>query len=94
MCYKIIHGLVDIDASCIFTCALCTVTHGNSFKLAKTLVVSERDKNVYSNHIVNIWNNLPDAVVTTSSIASFKCDLTRLDFSCTYCISLVFGMAC
>ena len=67
MCYKILHGLVDIDASCIFTRALCTVTRGNSLKLAKTPVVSERDKFFYSNRIVNIWNNMPDAVVTVSS---------------------------
>jgi hypothetical protein len=39
MCYKILHGLVDIEASCIFTRALCTVTRGNSFKLAKTPAV-------------------------------------------------------
>jgi hypothetical protein len=54
VCCKILHGLVDIDTSGIFTRALCTVTRGNSFKLAKTPVVSERNKQCFSNCIVNI----------------------------------------
>ena len=81
MCYKILHGLVDIDAPCFFTRAHCTSTRGNSLKLAKIPVVSERDKNFYCNRIVNIWNNLPDHVVTSSSIAGFKRSIYRLDFS-------------
>ena len=81
MCYKILRGLVDIDAPCFFTRAHCTSTRGNSLKLAKIPVVSERDKNFYCNRIVNIWNNLPDHVVTSSSIAGFKRSIYRLDFS-------------
>ena len=72
MCYKILHGLVDIDASSIFTRAQSTVARGNSFKLANTSVDSQRDNTFYSNLTVNIWNNLPDAVVIASYIASFK----------------------
>ena len=44
MCYKILLGLVDLEASRFFTRSLYPTTRGNLFKLAKLPVVSERDK--------------------------------------------------
>ena len=81
MLYKILHGLTDIDSSCIVARSFCTSTRGNSFKLAKFTVVSERDKNFFTNRIVNIWNSLPDSIVTSRSVSSFKRSLGRFDFS-------------
>ncbi len=77
-----LHGLVDIgsDTSCIFTRSFNTFTRGNSFKLTKNLVASQREINFYVNRIVNIWNSLPDSVVTTNSVASFKKCIDSTDF--------------
>jgi len=54
MCYKILHGLVDLEASCFLTRSLYPSTRGNLFKLAKLPVVSERANNFLSNRIINI----------------------------------------
>jgi hypothetical protein len=45
ICFKILHGLVDIDFSCSVARSFCTSARGNSFKLVQFLVVSERDEN-------------------------------------------------
>jgi hypothetical protein len=71
MSYKILHGLVDIDSSCFVACSFCTSTCGNSFKLAKFPVVSEQHENFFTNCIVNIWNFLPDSVVTSRAVSGF-----------------------
>ena len=81
MCYKILHGLVDIEASCFFTPSLYPSTRGNLFKLAKLSIVSERDKHFLNNRVINIWNSLPDNIVASSSISSFKRNINRFDFS-------------
>ena len=73
--------LIDIDSSCFVVRSFCTSTRGNSFKLAKFTVVSEREKNFFTNRIVNIWNSLPDSIVTSRSVSSFKRSLGRFDFS-------------
>ena len=51
---------------------------GNSFKLTKNLaVLSQREKNVYTNRIVNSWNSLSDSVVTNNYVAGFKSGIGR-----------------
>ena len=73
--------LVDIDSSCFVARSFCTSTRGNSFKLAKFPVVSERDKHFFTNRIVNIWNSLFDSIVTSRSLSSFERSFGRFDFS-------------
>ena len=73
MCYKVQHGLVDIDSFCFVARSFCTSTRGNLFKLVKFPVVSERDENFFfTNRVVNIWNSLPDSIVTYRSVSSSK----------------------
>ena len=64
-----------------FKRSLCASTRGNSFKLAKLAVVSERDKNFFTNRVINIWNSLPDKIVTSSSVSSFKKSIAQFDLS-------------
>jgi len=40
-------------------------------KLVKLSIVSERDQNLFSNRVINIWNSLPHNIVAARSIASF-----------------------
>ena len=80
MCYKILHGLVDLGSSCFFTRSMYPSTRGNLFKLDKLLVVSERDDTCFNYRVNNIWNLLPDNIVAASSISSFKRNINELDF--------------
>jgi len=72
MRYKILYGLVDINSSCFLSSLLWLYTRGNSLKLAKLHVISERDNNFFTNRVINKWNALPDSIVTSSSVSSFK----------------------
>ena len=80
MCYKMLNGLVDMNCSCFLVRATYSSTRGNSFKLAKLPVGSLRDKNFFSNRIVNIWNSLPDSIVTSSSVSCFKRSIDQFNF--------------
>jgi len=44
----------------------------NLFKLDKLPIASERDKNFFSNRVINIFNSLPANSVAARSITSFK----------------------
>jgi len=55
MCYKILCGLVDINSSCFFKRSLYDSTRGNSLKLAKLHVISERDKNFFTITMLSIY---------------------------------------
>ena len=55
-------------AKCILKC----FSSRDELLLAKLHVVSERDKNVFTNRVTNIWNALPDSIITSSSVSSFK----------------------
>jgi hypothetical protein len=81
MCYKILNGLVDSDIASAFGYSPYNFTRGNSLKLAKCTVATERDKYFFTNRIVNIWNSLPDSIVLSSSVSSFKRNVRRFDFS-------------
>jgi len=51
-------------------------TRGNSNKLLVKRCRYELRKNFFSNQIVNMWNSLPDYVVMSDTINTFK---NRLD---------------
>ena len=81
MCYKILNGLVDVNTSSFFKRSLCPSTRGNSLKLAKLAVASEPNKNFFTNRVINIWNALPDVVVTFCSVSSFKRNIANVSLS-------------
>ena len=80
-CYKLIHGLVNINDAKYFTFSSNTQLHGNQFKLVKPRSVSVREGIFFSNRVVDIWNCLPDCIVTAESVYSFKRRLDSFDFS-------------
>jgi len=51
-------------------------TRGNSGKLLVTRCIYELQKNFFTNRIINMWNSLPDYVVMSDTINTFK---NRLD---------------
>ena len=80
-CYKLIHGLVNINATKFFTLSSNTQLRGHQFKLVTPRSVSVRDAHFFSNRVVDIWNRLPDSIVTAESVSSFKRRLNSFDFS-------------
>jgi len=82
MCYKILRGFVNLDRSMFFfVLAESSRTRGNSMKLYKHSCNSNFYANFFWNRIVNIWNNLPDFVVTAPSVATFRDRLRNCDLS-------------
>jgi hypothetical protein len=80
-CYKILHNLVDVNSNKLFTLFQNTNLRCNKFKFVKPKSVSVRDSNFSFNRVVNIWNSLPDSIVTAESVYSFNCRLNSFDFS-------------
>jgi len=58
-------------------------------KLAKTHVYSARDSNFFSNRVINIWNGLPDSIVKSPSVNSFKSKINSRHF-CDFFVLIAF----
>jgi len=53
-----------------------TTTRENDFELNKIRAKYDLRKYFFTNRVVNIWNSLPNYVITAESVNSFK---SRLD---------------
>ena len=74
--YKIINGLVRVDAAKLFTPAKLTHIRGHSQRVFKRHAVKITRSNSFSQRIVNDWNNLSNFVVEAPTLNTFK---NRLD---------------
>ena len=81
MCYKMLHGLVDIDCHMFLKLADSSVTRGHQFKLCKPLCPSAFIASTFWYRVVNTWNALPANVLSATSLAMFKARLNGLDLS-------------
>ena len=81
MCYKIIHGLVDIDLSEFFTFSSNTTLRGHSFKLVVPIARTNVRKNFFTCRVVTVWNALPENVVSALNIMAFKKLIAQINFS-------------
>ncbi len=78
--YKILHGLVDIDLTELFIFSQ-SGTRGHDLKLYKPTVKHDFSKYFFGNRVVDIWNQLPNSVVTASNLNNFKGLINTIDFS-------------
>jgi len=69
---KILNGLLDTEIANVLTAAENSKTRGHSMKLIKYDCSIDATKYYFSNHIVHIWNSLPNDIVSASSVSSFK----------------------
>ena len=76
--YKILQGLYDSKVSSLFTLQeqQHTRTRGHSKKIYKHHSKLNTRKHFFTNRVVNLWNNLPEKVVSAPSLNAFK---NRLD---------------
>ena len=78
LCYKLLHD--KSDSSITTTLNLCrNITRGHSYKLSKRLCTTDVTKFYFSNRIVNVWNRLPNSVVSSPTVAVFKKRLIDAD---------------
>ena len=66
-----------MDKDKLFTIVTETRTRGHKYKLFKRRSRLNIRKNVFSNRVVDTWNNLPSSVVEAPSANSFKSRLNR-----------------
>jgi len=57
----------------------------NHLKLYKCRCTVDVIKHYFSNRVVNVWNSLPDTVVTALSLLSFRYQLAKFDFI-SFCV--------
>ena len=57
------------------------VTHGHCYKLKKVHVSLDVRKHFLANRVVNVWNNLPNDVVLSSSVSMFAPKLRLCNLS-------------
>ena len=74
--FKILNGHLDKEASIKLERATDS-RRGNDFKLIKKRFNRDNRKYMFTNRIVNMWNSLPNVVVTANSVNSFKNALDR-----------------
>ena len=81
MCYKFIHGLVDVDLSEFSTFFPNSTLLGHSFKLDVPIARTNVRRNFLTCRIVNVWNALPENVVSAPNIVTFKKRIAQINLS-------------
>ena len=70
--FKILQGIDNVDSDKFFTLSSYQATRGHSYKLYKSRTRLNVQTNSFSNCDVDIWNALPDSVVSAVSVNTFK----------------------
>ena len=71
--YKLTHNIYDpLTTSSLLQLSSNTKTKGHSFKLQKKRVNTKKYQFFFTNRIINLWNKLPEDVVSADSINTFK----------------------
>ena len=71
--YKILHGLYDKKTTnTLFDRNTNTITRSNEFKLTKNRVESKKYQWFFTNRVINMWNGLPNFIVSADSLNTFK----------------------
>ena len=79
--YRILKGHIDLNKDHFFEASLATRTRGHSMKLQKHHSNLQTTRNFFSSRVVDIWNSLPESVVTSTSLSVFKGRLKNVDLS-------------
>lgn len=82
--YKILNKIYDIDVVPSLSIAQKSGTRGNTFKLSVARCKYDMCKYAFCNRIVHLWNSLPDDVVMSSTVISFKNNLDKFWKNDTY----------
>lgn len=75
--FKLMNGYTDLNHELFFTLSDSNL-RGHTKKLFKQRVNTNVGKFSFSNRVVNLWNRLPDNVISSNSINMFKNNLDQL----------------
>ena len=75
--YKITHGMYDTSTTASLFTYNTSNTRGHPYKLTKFSVNTKVFQVFFTNRIVNNWNDLPETVVKSGSVNSFKTALDK-----------------
>jgi hypothetical protein len=75
--YKMLQGN-DAELQALLPRSNHTTLRGNQLKLAKPRVVTNVRKHFFASRVVNTWNKLPNNVIMSSSVETFKRELDRI----------------
>ena len=70
--YKIMHKLVGIDSSSLFTMNNQSATRGHMYKLYPEKCNTDNRRHFYTQRVVAPWNSLPNYVVSSNNVSQFK----------------------
>jgi hypothetical protein len=79
LCYKILNGKIDCEPSNTFAINTNTRSRGHPLKLYKRECSCDITKFYFTNHVVNLWNNLLDYVVMSTSVSTCQQRLAKTD---------------
>jgi len=85
--YKILFGLVDLDANYFFNPLASTDknTRGHAFRLSATSSsLHVQSRHFFSSRILNIWNNLPESCTNFATLNNFKSSISD-EFLIKFC---------
>jgi len=80
MCFKTLKGFTNIISSEFFKRSTCN-TRGHSMKLYYPDSTVLARQNFFSVRVVQVWNNLPNEVVSATCVSVFKSLLNLIDVS-------------
>ena len=67
-----LNNQIDLDKNEFYEASRSTTTRGHSQKLQKHSFKLETSRQFFSSRMVNVWNSLPEGVVTAPSLVTFK----------------------
>jgi len=70
--FKILNGYYDNIDNISLAPNVSVATRGNKYKLFQSYVKYDLRKHFFTNRVVSLWNSLPNNVVDSDSIKSFK----------------------
>ena len=80
MCLKIVHGHVDLKIEDFFSITN-NELRGNGYKLYVKKPKTQRESNVFSFRVINVWNSLPRELVSSSKVNTFCDKLKSIDLT-------------
>ena len=73
--WRILHGKSCIAPETMFLRPATRITRGHSYKIGVTHVNTDARKRAFAKRSVNIWNSLPECVVSANDVSTFKREL-------------------
>ena len=75
--FKILKGINDVDPSNYFVLSA-NPTRSHGFKVVPPRYNTEQFKHLMTVQICNVWNNLPEDIVNSDTVSSFKTNLDKV----------------